>query len=196
MPQTGAQANRGSGGEAMGLPAGALVALIGASGAGKTSFARRHFPATAVLSSDAFRAMVADDENNQAASADAFELLHLALRRRLARGRMTVVDATNVRARARRPLLELARELGAPAAAIVFDLPEALCQARNLRRGRVVGSEVIHRQSEALRRSLPGLAAEGFDKITIFTSANEVNHARLALTNSSEFNTKGRPAQS
>ena len=163
------------------IPSGALVVLIGAAGAGKSSFARRHFPATSILSSDAFRAMVGDDEDNQAASADAFKLLDQAARMRLAHRRLTVVDATSVRRRARRPLLELAKELGAPPVAIVFNLDESLCRARNRRRGRVVPEDVIHRQAEALRQSLAGLRQEGFARVWVFERAGEAGRAAVEL---------------
>src|SRR5919202_337592 len=121
------------------IPELSLVALVGPSGCGKSTFARRHFRATEVLSSDFFRGVVSDDEANQSASKDAFELLHLAAAKRLARRRLTVVDATNVQPEGRKQLLELARRSHFLTAAIVFNLPEELCRAQNERRaGRVV----------------------------------------------------------
>src|SRR5215213_8197702 len=113
------------------IPELALVVLIGPSGAGKSTFARTHFKPTEVLSSDACRGMVSDDENDQSATNDAFDLLHYIARKRLAAGRLTVIDATNVQAEARRPLLALAREFHVLPIALVFDLPEQLCQERN-----------------------------------------------------------------
>src|SRR5215468_9919092 len=92
------------------IPELSLVVLIGPSGSGKSTLARRHFKPTEVLSSDFFRGLVADDETDQSASADAFELLHTVLAKRLAAGRLTAIDATNVRPEARRPLLEAARK--------------------------------------------------------------------------------------
>src|SRR5918998_5636340 len=116
------------------IPDLSLVALVGPSGCGKSTFARKHFRPTEVLSSDFFRGLVSDDEGDQSASKDAFELLHFAAARRLARRRLTVVDATNVQPEGRKQLLELARRYHYLAAAIVFDLPEELCQAHNQRR--------------------------------------------------------------
>src|SRR6476660_7940685 len=104
------------------IPNLALVVLIGASGSGKSSFARRHFRATEVLSSDACRGLVADDENAQGATGDAFDVLHYIAGKRLAAGRLTVIDATNVQPEARRPLLALAREHDMLPVAIVLDL--------------------------------------------------------------------------
>ena len=67
--------------------------------------------------------MIADDEADQSATSAAFSLLHTVARQRLARGRLTVIDATNVEPRARRPLIGLARRFDVAAVAIVFDLP-------------------------------------------------------------------------
>src|SRR5476651_593024 len=92
------------------IPELSLVVLIGASGSGKSTFARKHFKATEILSSDYCRGLVSDDENNQAATKDAFAVLHFIAAKRLAAGLLTVVDATNVQTMARQPLIALARE--------------------------------------------------------------------------------------
>src|ERR687883_520126 len=145
------------------IPNLALVVLIGPSGAGKSTFARRHFLPTEVLSSDACRGMVSDDENCQAATKDAFDVLHYIAAKRLAAGRLTVVDATNVQAEARRPLVALARQYHCLPVAIVLNLPEKLCQERNRDRpDRDFGPHVIRRQRQDLRRSLHNLEREGF----------------------------------
>src|SRR6266516_698155 len=113
------------------IPELSLVVLIGPSGCGKSTFARRHFKPTEVLSSDYCRGLVSDDENEQAATKDAFEVLHFIARKRLAAGKLTVIDATNVQTEARKPLVALAREFHVLPVAIVFDLPERLCEQRN-----------------------------------------------------------------
>lgn len=77
------------------IPEMSLVVLVGVSGSGKSTFAAKHFRPTQILSSDFFRGLVSDDENNQAASAAAFDALHYVAGKRLAAGRVTVVDATN-----------------------------------------------------------------------------------------------------
>src|SRR5438477_5066595 len=92
------------------IPQLSLVVLIGPSGSGKSTFARKHFLSTEVLSSDACRAMVSDEENNQAATNDAFAVLHFIASKRLELGRLTVIDATNVQPESRRPFVELARQ--------------------------------------------------------------------------------------
>jgi len=99
-----------------------LVVLIGPSGCGKSSFARAHFKPTEVLSSDFGRGIVSDDENAQAATKDAFEVPHFVARKKLAAGRLTVVDATNVQPEARKPLVALAREFHVLPVAIVLTL--------------------------------------------------------------------------
>ncbi len=91
------------------IPELSLVMLVGVSGSGKSSFAARHFRATEVLSSDACRGLVSDDENDQAATAAAFDVLHHLAAKRLEVGRLTVVDATNVLPEARKPLVALAK---------------------------------------------------------------------------------------
>src|SRR3954469_22184588 len=144
------------------LPELSLVLLVGPSGCGKSSFARRHFRPSEVVSSDFYRGAVCDDEGNQAASRDAFELLPEAVARRLHWRRFTVVDATNVRADARKPLLELARKYHYLVTAIVLDLPADLCQQRNQQRpDRRFGPHVVRAHVRNLRQSLRSLEREG-----------------------------------
>ena len=157
------------------LPGDALVVLVGPSGSGKSTFARRHFLPTQVLSSDALRAMVADDANDQTATDEAFELLHTTLAMRLARRRLTVVDATSVEGWARERLVAVARRFGRPAAAIVFNLPLAICLERNAARtDRRLPPAAIRRQHALMRASLDGLAGEGFDPIAVLTTTDAV----------------------
>lgn len=158
------------------LPSAALVVLIGPSGSGKSTFASARFARTEILSSDELRAMVADDAADQSATEAAFELLHTALGMRLARRRLTVVDATSVEAWARERLLSVARRLGRPAAAIVFDLPLATCLARNATRtDRQLPPAAIRRQHALMRGSLDGLAGEGFDPIAVLSRPEAVD---------------------
>src|ERR671929_323698 len=116
------------------IPELSLVVLVGPSGCGKSTFARAHFKPTEVLSSDVCRGLVSDDENDQAATKDAFEVLHFIASKRLAAGRLTVIDATNVQPEARKPLVALAREYHCPPVAIVLDVPERVCHERNRER--------------------------------------------------------------
>ncbi len=150
------------------IPNLSLVVLIGPSGSGKSTFARRHFLPTEVLSSDYCRGLVSDDENNQAATKDAFDVLNYIAAKRLAAGRLTVVDATNVQREARQPLVKLAREYHTLPVAIVFNLPEDICQERNRDRSdREFGPHVVRQQRSQLRRSIKGLKREGFRHVFV-----------------------------
>lgn len=158
------------------IPEFSLVVLIGASGSGKSTFARNHFLPTEVISSDFCRGLVSDDENNQAASNDAFDVLHFIAAKRLTKMKLTVIDATNVQSAARKPLLALAREYHVLPVAVVLDLPEQVCLARNqLRPDRNFGPHVIHRQRHDLRRSLGELKREGFRRVFVLKTMEEVN---------------------
>jgi predicted kinase len=164
------------------LPEDAMVMLIGPSGAGKSTFAASHFLPTEVLSSDAMRAMVADDPHDQGATDAAFELLHATLALRLARGRLTVVDATNVEHWARQQPLAIARRLRRPAAAIVFDLPLDVCLAHNAAREKPRPAAAIRRQHRWLRDSKGFLSGEGFAAAWHLTTEDEVTQVRVERT--------------
>ena len=162
------------------IPELSLVVLIGASGSGKSSFARKHFKPTEVLSSDFCRGLVSDDENNQAATKEAFEILQFIAAKRLAAGRLTVIDATNVQPEARKPLIELARQFHMLPTAIVFDLSEKVCQERNRQRSdREFGPHVIRQQAQQLHRSLRHLKHEGFRHIHLLDSVEAVDSATI-----------------
>ncbi|CAM5426054.1 polynucleotide kinase-phosphatase [Streptomyces avidinii] len=160
-----------------------LVVLIGATGSGKSTFARKHFKPTEVISSDYCRGLVCDDENDQSASRDAFDVLHYIAGKRLAAGRLTVVDATSVQADARRQLVQLAREHDVLPIAIVLDLPEEVCAERNAGRPDRAGlpRAVIQRHRRDLRRSLRGLEREGFRKVHVLRSVEEAETAEVVL---------------
>jgi protein phosphatase len=162
------------------IPKLSLVVLIGPSGSGKSTFGRKHFLPTEVLSSDACRALVSDEENNQAVTSDAFEVLHLIAAKRLALGRLTVVDATNVQPEARKPLVALARQYHCLPVAIVLNMAEKVCLERNrLRDERNFGPHVVRQQHAQLRRSLRDLAKEGFRHIFVLESPEEVEAATV-----------------
>ena len=160
------------------LPELSLVVLVGASGSGKSSFARAHFAPTEVLSSDFCRGLVSDDENNQAATNDAFDVLHFIAAKRLASARLTVVDATNVQAEARKPLVALARQFHALPVAVVLDMPERVCLERNANRAeRDFGPHVVRNHVKSLRQSLRGLEREGFRHVFVLRSPEDVQAA-------------------
>ncbi len=162
------------------IPDMSLVVLIGTSGAGKSTFAATHFEATAVLSSDRCRGLVCDDETSMDATEDAFDLLHYIAEKRLKRGLVTVVDATNVQPRARRPLVALARKHHVLPVAIVLDIPERVCRQRNKEReDRNFGGHVISNQRRDMKRSLGKLRREGFRIIHTLTSPEEVDAVEI-----------------
>jgi protein phosphatase len=171
----------------LGIPELSLVVLIGVTGSGKSTFGRAHFRPTEVISSDFCRGLVSDDENNQAATADAFELLHYIVGKRLAAGRLTVVDATNVQPAGRRDLVAAAREHDVLSVAIVLDVSAKVCIARNAHRPeRDFGADVVRRQQDQLRRGLKGLQREGF--AAVHTLRGEAGITQVQVTRTRLFN--------
>ncbi|MGY4962899.1 polynucleotide kinase-phosphatase [Streptomyces sp. 900105245] len=158
-----------------------LVVLVGASGSGKSTFARRNFKPTEVISSDFCRGLVSDDENDQSATRDAFDVLHYIAGKRLAAGRRTVVDATSVQSDARKQLVELARRYDVLPIAIVLDMPEEVCAERNAARTdrADMPRRVIQRHIRELRRSLRHLEREGFRKVHVLRGPEEAEHATV-----------------
>ncbi|MBW4475346.1 MAG: polynucleotide kinase-phosphatase [Tolypothrix brevis GSE-NOS-MK-07-07A] len=162
------------------IPELSLVVLIGASGSGKSTFARNHFQQFEVISSDFCRGLVSDDENSQAASKDAFELLHYITAKRLATGKLTVIDATNVQPEDRKEYIKLAREYHFLSVAIALNVPEEICHERNAQRSdRQFGSHVVRRHTQALRRSLRGLEREGFRYVHVLNSLEDINNLEI-----------------
>jgi protein phosphatase len=162
------------------IPELAVVTLVGPSGSGKSSFARSHFRSTEILSSDFCRGLVSDEENSQEATKDAFEVLYFIASKRLTAGKLVVVDATNVQVEARKAIIALARQYHFIPVAIVFDMPEKLCHERNRDRpDRTFGPHVVRQQSQQLRRSLRNLEREGFRRVYVLHSPEEVDAAEI-----------------
>ncbi|SKB00771.1 polynucleotide 3'-phosphatase /polynucleotide 5'-hydroxyl-kinase /polynucleotide 2',3'-cyclic phosphate phosphodiesterase [Agreia bicolorata] len=164
----------------MPIPDMALVVLVGASGSGKSTFAAAHFGQFETLSSDFFRGLVSNDENDQAATPAAFEALRFVAGKRLDAGLLTVIDATNVQPDARRSLIALAREHDVLPVAIVLDVPQSVCVERNAgRTDRAFGASVVKRQHDQLRRSLKHLGKEGFRRVHVLSGADEIAAAEF-----------------
>jgi len=161
------------------IPELSLVVLVGTTGSGKSTFAARHFRPTEVLSSDVFRGLVGDDESDQSVTAEAFEALHAVAAQRLKLGRLTVVDATNLRPGARGPLVALAREHHVLPVAVVLDIPEQICIDRNAARpDRDFGPGVVRRQRALLTRLAGRLGREGFRRVFVLRGVAEVDTAQ------------------
>ena len=165
---------------ALAIPKTCLVVLVGVSGSGKSAFARLHFGPYETLSSDAFRGMVAGDETDQSATADAFDALQYVAAKRLAAGLLTVIDATSVQPESRRRLIELAKAHDVLPVAVVLDVPESVCVRRNAARSdREIAARVVQRQSDQLRRGLRGLGREGFRRVHVLSGVDEVDAATI-----------------
>jgi protein phosphatase len=162
------------------IPDFSLVVLIGATGSGKSTFAARWFRETEIISSDHCRALVSDDATNQSVSADAFDLVRAVAGKRLKHRRLTVIDATNVRAPERRPWVELARQWHALPVAIVLDPGLDVCVARNKQRpDRNFGAGVPQRMIQEIRKGLRGLQREGFRQVWTLSSSEAIDHATV-----------------
>ena len=159
------------------VPELSLVLLVGASGSGKSTFAKKHFGKHEVVSSDVCRGIVSNDENSQSATNDAFDVLKYIISKRLKNGHLTVVDATNVQPESRKVLINLARQFHTLPVAIVLDIPQRICEDRNeIREDRNFGNHVIRSQKQQLKRSIKGLKREGFRKIYVLKTEEEVNN--------------------
>jgi len=167
----------------------ALAVLCGPAGCGKTTFARRHFHETQIVQSDACRAMISDNPDNQKVSGRAFQLFHFIIRQRLAFGRVAVADSTALERSARRQLLRIAAECERPAVLIVFNVPFETCLERDARRERTVGREVIERHCAKVQGLLPGLGEEGFDRIYVL-DAESMDRAQIEFIGPEAFRKK------
>lgn len=150
------------------VPDPALVLLIGPSGAGKSTFAATHFRPREIVSSDAIRGMLTDDESDQRSSSDAFALVGLIVNGRLKRRRMTVVDATNLYAPGRKGYRRTASRYGIPTIAVCFDLPLAAYHEWNSARAeRIVNRLVVEDQAARMEAEMARVRAEGYAAVYV-----------------------------
>ncbi len=162
------------------IPEFTMVLMIGPSGSGKSSFARRHFSQTEIVSSDNCRAVVSDDPNSNKATTDAFELLHNITRARLKNRRLTVVDATNLEERHRASLIAIARQNDCPIAAVVMSTPLQTCLDRShATEGARVPEHVIRHQHRRLRHNIRSIKKEGIRHQYVLTDQQEVDEATV-----------------
>lgn len=166
------------------IPTPSVVLLIGAAGAGKSTFARRSFPAEAVISSDAFRESILGDVADQTANSRVFAAVHRAVDARLAARRLAVIDATNLASAGRHAIRERAVRAGVPVVAIVLAPPADVVHRQNAARpGRRVPDAVVARHLAALDRLLDrgGLATEGDARIVILRDPAEIAELEVRL---------------
>lgn len=157
-----------------------ILVIVGISGSGKSTFTKRHFEPTEVVSSDACRALVCDDEGNQSSTTLAFQILHMISEARLKFKRLVVVDATNVKEKSRRPIVEMAKKNKVPCIAVVLYEDLAICVLRNSLRNRKVPESVISDQYDALKESILNIDREGFDEVYILYPG-EIEMVRFML---------------
>ena len=142
-----------------------LVVLVGASGAGKSHWAREFFQPDEVVSSDRLRALVGAGERDIRASKDAFELLELIVAKRLARRLTTVVDTTGLEPARRAGWRARAGRHGVPAYAVVFDTPAKLVRERNRAAASPVPAKVVSGQLRQMEGVFELLVGEGFSGV-------------------------------
>lgn len=147
------------------IPTPCLVVLVGASGSGKSTWAAARFAPDEVVSSDRLRAVVGRGEDDQEASADAFDLLGRIVDARCGRGLTTVVDSTGLHPGDRARWLDAAQGAGLPAFAVPFTTDRATCIERNAGRPRPVPVRVIDQQLRTYASTLDALAEEGFEVV-------------------------------
>lgn len=155
--------------ESLIFPQRTLLVLCGPAGSGKSTFAARHFPETAIVSSDRCRAMICDDANNQAVTRDAFDLFHYILQKRMALGRLCVADSVALRAYARENLRVLSRRFGYFGCLLIFPTTPEICIERDRQRERRVGESVVRYHSDLLARTLQEVSHEGWERIHVLT---------------------------
>jgi len=162
------------------IPPDALVVLIGAAGSGKSTFASRHFPAAAVVSSDAIRKAKRASGWSKRRN-DVFDDLRAQADARLAEGSLTVLDATNVDWMRRSELIRSARTNGRTAVALVFAIPVEASLLQNRARQDAVSASTIRRQAAAIERDLDRLDLEGFSVVQVFRSNAEADAVQVEI---------------
>lgn len=149
------------------VPRRTLLALCGPAGCGKTTFAARRFLPTEIVSSDACRAMISDDDTNQGINYETFNLFHYIINVRMRLGRFTVADSTALQPFARRRLLEQAHRSGYTACLLIFNVSLETCRARDRLRPRSVGEEVLQYHFGLLHQTLLAAPQERWNQLYV-----------------------------
>lgn len=150
------------------IPSNALVILSGASGSGKSTFAKRYFSDYTIVSSDQCREEICGDASNQDVSAEAFDLFYDKIKKSLSNNQLTISDSTATHSKARARLIEIARRCNTKAVCIVFDIDENICAERAFNRPeRSVPKNVSLRHSKQLKSGLAKIEKENLLKTII-----------------------------
>lgn len=155
------------------------MVLVGAAGAGKSTWAAARFRAEEIVSSDALRGVVGSGPHDLDASADAFDLLERIVAARLGRGLTTVVDTLGLDQARRTAWLAAARAAGLPAVAVLLDTPPDLCRARNRERARPVPAQAITGQLRTAGTIGTTLDLEGWDVVLRMTETSPAAEPEL-----------------
>ena len=136
-----------------------------------------------MISSDFCRGLVSDDENDQSVSKEAFEVLNFIAAKRLAAGRLTVIDATSVQPESRKQLVALAREYDVLPVAIVLDVPERVASSGT--RSDPIGSSArmsCGASGSSFAAGLRSLKREGFRNIHVLDGVEEIDAVSIERT--------------
>jgi protein phosphatase len=154
------------------IPLHALVLLVGPSGAGKSTFAESVFERSEIVSSDAIRAELLGDFRNQNYQDKVWEELGRRVELKLSMGQRTVVDATNVRFRDRKPLIDIAAKYGVELFYIVLNRP--IEEKLSTGGWRLTAGNLIERNDETYQNNLKGIM-QGDGVATVIAIDNDVN---------------------
>jgi predicted kinase len=159
-----------------------VVVMMGASGAGKSTFARRlasHQPDALAISYDQCRAELTGHASDQSATAAAVDMAHWRADRRCRAGLTTVMDGTHTTPWERRKVVDLADRHTMPAVLVALVTPLDECLKRQQIRaprapgaawGEQVSEDIVRAQHTRVLVSLPGLHTEGFHSVHVLVT--------------------------